>query len=317
MGVLESYRDNKNAFNGTYDFSLIRVNDSLLVGEDKDGNVSLISISMEQQRDSVAQKTKELSFECNSKITYIENNEKKHDICHVVRCYSKIDRDRNVFLELCDTFFLNKTVNMDMIIEVFSIMNNFFARKKSYSKEMLQGLYAELYSIYFFRNKIDLAKSWQNKDRMKFDFSINEDTKLEVKSTNLQSRIHHFKHEQLATNIVDIYILSYKLREDNDGLSLLELISRVLPLLNEYPKKQARILKLKFDCKDEGILKELKYLEEYTISNMRFFNAKDVPKFSGDTPTNVSDAEYNSNCEGVKFIPEEEIVDMFKEKIEQ
>lgn len=316
MSVFEKFYENRNEFSRKTDFSLVRVDDNLLIGEDQNGNISLVIISKESQRDSLAQKTKELSFECNIKISYSEKNEVKKDICHIIRCYSKLERDRDVFLKLCDTFFSNQKVTMDLIIEIFGVMNNFFTKKKKYSKEMLQGLYAELYTIYYFRDKFDFSKSWQNKDRMKFDFSINETVKLEVKSTSSSSRIHHFKHEQLATNIVDIYILSYKLREDNDGLSLLDLMNNTIPLLDKYPRKQSRLLKIIYDCDGEDILSDLKYLENYTIANMKFFDAKDVPKFDGNTPANVSDAEYNSNCENIQFLEENEMLEFFNKSIE-
>lgn len=38
---------------------------------------------------------------------------------------------------------------------------------------------------------------WQSQDKMKFDFSINETKKIEVKTTTSETRKHKFKHEQL------------------------------------------------------------------------------------------------------------------------
>ena len=59
---------------------------------------------------------------------------------------------------------------------------------------------------------------------MKFDFSISEKVKLEVKATVKNIRTHHFRHEQLMTEVYDIFVLSYLLRYDDEGLSLFELL---------------------------------------------------------------------------------------------
>lgn len=41
---------------------------------------------------------------------------------------------------------------------------------------------------------------------MKFDFSISEKVKLEVKATVKNIRTHHFRHEQLMTEVYDIFV---------------------------------------------------------------------------------------------------------------
>lgn len=266
--------------------------------------------SSEKERDSVAQKTKELSFECNRKITFEESGAVQNCVCHILKCYSIATKDRMMFLQLCDAFFISKVVTIDAIIDFFGIMGNFFSSESKLSEAALVGLYGELYTIYHFSDRHNFARDWQNQDRMKFDFSINPQTKLEVKSTCKQSRVHHFKHEQLATNIVDIYILSYKFRLDNDGLSLEELIKNTIPLLVDYPKKQARLQQILYMYEGDSDLIDLKFHEEYTRENMKFFNASDVPRFIEGTPANVSDVEYDSNCENLSFLEEEEFLEL-------
>lgn len=314
MSVFEIYNRKKREFKSEYEYSLVRVNDQVLVGDDNEGRACIVLVSSEPQRDSEARKTKELSYACNVEITYQEDNDVKEEICHIIKCYSQNEKDIEMFLKLGETFFVEKEVSINDIVDIFNTLNDFFAKSNKYSKSELQGLYGELYAIYHFRDKLDLCEKWQNKDKMKFDFSISKDTKLEVKTTTLPLRIHHFKHEQLAINLVDIYVLSFKLREDNDGLSLRELMDYCLPLLKQYPQKESRVLKVIYDLREESYLEDMKYLESYTIGNMKIFNAKDIPKFDEETPSNVSDAEYNSDLEGLTGIDEEEIVSLFRLK---
>ena len=41
------------------------------------------------------------------------------------------------------------------------------------------------------QNGINIVDNWQKKEKMKFDFSINEQKKMEIKSTLKDTRIHH------------------------------------------------------------------------------------------------------------------------------
>lgn len=309
LNIYEKYYKNSNT--KVSDFSLVRIDDNTLVGEDKSGNVALVIKSSEIYRDGVAQKTKQLSFECNLNISYTENGIYKEQVCHVIKCYSKFDKERILFLELCGALFLNQRSNIDYIVDTFHVLCDFFTGNKKLSQETAQGLYAELYTIYNFNDKFDFGEYWQRKDKMKFDFSISDLVKLEIKSTLKPNRIHRFKHDQLATNIAEIYVLSYKFQEDDKGLSLYELISRAIPLLQNSPQKQARLLSIIYDENNIDILKDTKYLETYTIENMAFLDAKEIPKFKEKSPVYISDAEYNSNCDCVNHLNQEELINYF------
>ena len=62
---------------------------------------------------------------------------------------------------------------------------------------------------------------------MKFDFSINENKRMEIKSTIKTSRTHHFKHDQLLSELYDIRIVSVMLQKNDYGESLGELIEQI------------------------------------------------------------------------------------------
>ena len=77
-----------------------------------------------------------------------------------------------------------------------------------------------MFCIFIVANFIWLVQIWKTTKT----FSISEKLKLEIKSTTKNSRTHHFRHEQLMTELYNIYVLSYMFRYDDEGLSLWELI---------------------------------------------------------------------------------------------
>ena len=63
---------------------------------------------------------------------------------------------------------------------LFSSLKNLFDDTNIRSDVELQGFFSELYIIYYFAQKnIDILDYWQKKDKRKFDFSINEQKRME------------------------------------------------------------------------------------------------------------------------------------------
>ena len=112
--------------------------------------------------------------------------------------------------------------------ELFTSLTNLFASAHKANQVELQGFYGELYAIkHFYQLGLNLGDYWQKKEKMKFDFSISAKKKIEIKSTAKELRIHHFKHEQLLSDLYDICIVSIMLRADDQGFSLLDLVRDV------------------------------------------------------------------------------------------
>lgn len=235
MNICETYKE-KFLYNQDVDsdFDLVNVNEDIFVGEDSERNLCVIIMSKEKAREELSYRTKLLSLQCNVSLTLKLNNGPHNDIYHVITCYSNVDNEKYLFLQLVDTYFFNQSITMDRMITIFGVLNDFFSKTPSLSANDLQGVYTELFTIYYFRNEFDFAKYWQSTDRMKFDFSITEDLKIDVKSTIKSERIHKFRHDQLNSAKNKVYIISYKLQKDDQGLSLYDLMKSCLPLLNSY-----------------------------------------------------------------------------------
>ena len=151
---------------------------------------------------------------------------------------------------------------------------------------------------YMYKKGINLYGYWQSVDRMKFDFSINETKKIEVKSTIGENRIHKFRHEQLVTDIFDVWIVSMLLRKDDMGMSLYELSNIVKQECAHNVKVLVHVQNLLLNYPIED-LKLMKFNNEYAVEKLTMYKAIDVPKFQGRQPNGVSNTEYDSDLNNI------------------
>ena len=169
----------------------------------------------------------------------------------------------------------------------------------------------EAANLQSFHESLEIEKYWQSRDRMKFDFSISEKVKLEVKATVKNIRTHHFRHEQLMTEVYDIFVLSYLLRYDDEGLSLFELLMSCKKIMANDSRK---LLRINYVLKnvEESRLKHLRFNRAYTEANRHIYRAADIPKFRENTPRGVANAEYDCVLDNVEFIEDDLFIDIAK-----
>ncbi len=309
MDLLQAYHEAFDNASSNHDFTLIQYSESLFVGKDLEGNVSVVIISSKPNRKPLHQKTRLLSVECNAVVKYSINNEENEDVVHIIRCFADTEKERDIFIELTPLFGQASRVfdQESSILETVAILSSFFADNKEPSYTELEGLFVELYTIWSYNSIIKMSQYWQSEDRMKFDFSITEKDKIEVKATEKNERRHHFRHEQLLGETFNIYIISYMLRKDDEGLSLYELMGRTKPLLEDNPKKMLIIDKYIKNVSEEK-LRALRFNEYLIRINRKVFKAEDIPRFSGLAPTGVTNAEYDCHLDNANGISEEQFV---------
>lgn len=312
MNIVEYYH-NLIVNNVEDDFQLFPFREGFYIGFDKEGNLCTIIKAKSQNASMFRQKTKLLSIECNKKISVEEANNKSIISAHIVRCYAKEDKEKELFLELIDAMIVDLPSD-DEVLEVFQTLIRFFANTSEPSDSELIGLYAEVDAILHFYPSIDIAKYWQSKDRLKFDFSFSDKLKLEVKATLRDFRTHHFRHDQLATDLLDVYILSYMLRYDDEGVSLYEHLINVKPLLSGNIKKLLRINTILKNVSEDR-LKDLRFSPEYTDLKRHIYDAHFVPRFNEITPDGVANAEYDCNLDNISPMDETAFIELVKNTI--
>lgn len=200
----------------------------------------------------------------------------------------------DLFIRLTTTI---KSIPTDQeLLAYFLNLRSLFSNNLKKSIKELQGLYGELYLMVFLKKKFNLNinKYYQSEDKRKFDFSISEFKKIEVKTTTLPVRIHRFKLEQLDTLRCKIIIASIMLQKDDCGLSLYELIG-------ETKKMFANDLRLMLHIEnmirniDNDVLEAIKYNSNFASNNVKLFNANNIPSIKEKTADGVFNVEFDSD----------------------
>lgn len=311
MEILDFFYSKFDTLSNCSGYRIAEFAKDFYIGVDKEKNVVVVIKSYSQNGRPYNINTKALSLECNAKVSFSNGNVEN---VHILKCLLRSKKEKDIFLEVAK-LFVNDDYSDKYVVDTFNTLQNFFANKNELSDNELIGFYAELYTIYKFHDFLRIENYWQSQDRLKFDFSFTETLKLEIKATTKENRIHHFKHEQLYSNYYDIYVLSYLLRYDDEGLSMYELMEKIQPIL---AGNKDLCMRLNYIEKNTNIdrLKDLKYNPLYTESQMRFFSAKDIPKFQEQTPAGVSKAEYDCSLENVLPIKEDDFFNRVRISVE-
>lgn len=278
--------------------------ESIFYGIDPERNIIFAIQSLNPRVAPIVQKTQKLRFAFNTRCTVHLESEKKETYMHILTCYSRNTDDIEAFIRLTDSFISSYRENNYPVSSLFTSLSSLFANNNTgISASQAKGFYAELYAIkYFHENSLDIYAYWQKRERLNFDFSISSRKRLEVKSTTNENRIHHFLHEQLIDDIYDIYVISILLRNDDRGLSLKSLIDEVREIAGKDFDTLLCIDKFTRGTQEEDICM-IRFDEEYTRSNIRFYNAKVIPKFDSEQPEGVSHTEYNSDLTNIPSTP--------------
>ena len=277
-------------------------------GKDSDGCVVFMLLSKSPKVPSVNQETKSLRFIFNQKCVFNCNQKEEKNTMHILTCKEKDKEKLMAFIRLTKSFSSTETgQDQYYLAKLFSSISALFDKQRWVSEIEVQGLFAELYTILYLNNNgCDISKYWQSRNKMKFDFSLGDTKRMEIKSTLKNERIHHFRHDQLLDELYDIRIVSILLRKSDIGVSLSDVVDQIRLL---YANNFSLMLHIESTVSqiDEDLLNDVKYDIPYLESNIRFYDAKRIPHFNEKTPEGVFNAEYdcildNAQSEDLKSI---------------
>lgn len=212
----------------------------------------------------------------------------------------------DIFVRLTDT--IDSELSDQELLTYFLNLKDLFSNDTKKSIKELQGLYGELYAMVYLKEKeqINIAQFYQSEDKRKFDFSINDNKKIEVKTTTLPARIHHFKLDQLNVLRYDILVASIMLQKDDGGLSLNSLIEQAKKLFSNNLKLLLHIENMVKNI-DVDVLATLKYNKLFIDENIKFVRAIDIPRIQEKTMDGVFNVEFDSDLSSCKKFDENEI----------
>lgn len=278
-------------------------------GKNIDENVVFMIKSDDPKIRSLVQETKDLSFCYNRKCTFSIGDYNETNVMHILTCKASDVEQIKAFVRLTQAFSAtNVEGNQYFLSKLFSALTLLFIKEREVSETEIQGFFAELYVIkYFFDKGCDLAPFWQSVDRMKFDFSISDKKRLEIKSTLKPTRTHHFKHEQLLSEIYDIAVVSIKMQKNDQGMTLLSLVEAIQNAYSDNYALLAHIEKM-ISSLPRNTLENIKYDKSFIDANLQIYNAKDIPHFNEKSPEGVYNAEYDCVLEGIPHVSEEKFI---------
>lgn len=282
-------------------------------GKNAKGNVVFMINSNSPNLLALQQETKSLSLLFNHRCTFVENEVSITRVMHILACKENEVDKIAAFIRLTKAFsFSDVIIDQYYFLKLFSSLSSLFNKQKLASEMELQGLFAELYSIIYCSEKgIEIGSFWQSKDRMKFDFFVNDKKRIEVKSTLKSSRTHRFKHEQLLSELYDIVVISILLQKSDAGISLKDVIDEIrIRHQNNYS------ILIHIDSIIANIGSELldhtRYDTAYIERNLKLYKAHNIPHFNEKTPDGVYNAEYDSALDTISPIT----IDVFKNWME-
>lgn len=184
--------------------------------------------------------------------------------------------------------------------EVTKIVSLFTA-PATISKDVIKGLWAELFLIERSKNPLYMINSWHMSPEDKYDFNDGCD-KIEVKATSNEDRVHHFAIEQLHPN-KDSQLLIASLILINSGLGkdvfdLVDSISSKVSDMDALLKLNEVIMSTIGNHIEE--VKGVKF--DYVLAKdyVKFFNYIDIPKIKlSDVPLGVSAVHFASCLSGL------------------
>ncbi|MDR2822377.1 MAG: PD-(D/E)XK motif protein [Acholeplasmatales bacterium] len=276
--------------------NIIKINNGFF-GKKSEKEYCYILKSRSKDEQYFCQSTKLLDLDYNIQCKLVNDQEEIMDFFHVITLKSNEIENIEAFIRISYSFSEDKKEKYgDEVLKYFSYLINLFSKVVRSDQTELQGLFGELYFIWhFYKNyQINLTTYYQSKDNMKFDFSLPNSKRIEVKTTLNSNRIHHFRHEQLISYKQDIKVVSILLRESDRGISLSNLIDLMVP---EFISNSSFIqyIEKKIYRLPKNVLDKHMFDIEYLSDNLRVFDAENIPKMDSKTPNGVTKVEYDSD----------------------
>lgn len=121
-------------------------------GKDEKGNVIFMLPSSSSKISPVYQETKSLKFAFNKKCTFIIDGNAETRIMHLLTCKEREQDKLLAFIRLTRAFSTNEIDNdQHYLAKLFTSISALFDKKRQISDLELQGLFAELYTILYFK----------------------------------------------------------------------------------------------------------------------------------------------------------------------
>lgn len=281
----------------------------LFFGKDKDNNI-ICAKKNNSNEPAFSLKTKAIELYQNYHFILQTDSEEISGNYDMLVLKNSFYDTKETFIKLCINFYADDTDKS--IIELTNDLIEMYKITSHKDLDIEQGLWAELFTIIILNEKynINISKYWHNDNYNKYDFSITNNIKLEVKSTRKENREHRFSHEQLYTDN-DVIISSVQVRKDDNGYSVFDLYKQVEELFSSRYELLLKIEKLLNKIDKDTVDK---FDMEYSKENIKFYLNKNIPHFDLTEPDGVHGTEYTVVLENEDVLDEQILTELLNEK---
>ena len=164
----------------------------------------------------------------------------------------------------------------------------------------MMGLWSELLVLSRVEKIAEWANAWHEHPRSTFDFRFQE-IGVDVKSFGGDSREHFFKISQLRNlGVKKCFIISMCLQETEEGITALDLLSRIEARLDDFELVQ-KIRKQVFDAAGNKISDLPLFSEEIACESMIALDASEIPCLDPvSIPLGVSEVKFRADCSNIE-----------------
>ena len=286
----------RNPSGQTYTVAPVPWHANVYLGVDNENNPVLFVRALESTFEPPL-RTNKVTLQLGQEFRFFgERESRASDLLHSLSCHATEEADVSTFLLLVEAFLLkNKlgALDREALVTLFRSMIRLFSvnRAKNLYGEQL-GLWGELFMMRSVRGYRFWAPFWHRESRERFDFSFSR-YRVEVKTTTIPERIHHFSHRQIyGSDDEEILIASLLMAENDEGLSLKMLITEcrtALRATTDYYKIERAVRRAGMDCEPES---GPTFDEGKAEMSLSWFCSADVPHFRMPEPAGVSETRY-------------------------
>lgn len=225
----------------------------------------------------------------------------------VVSYIGQNDDVKDVFLRTCQILIksLGQNPSNNRIKQTVDKFIELFKAIKEPPRKSIQGLWSELFLIEQSKFPEKIILGWHSIPEEKFDFSFDK-LRIEVKSSSTESRTHHFSSTQLnPINDTEIIIASILVNTSVSGLSVIDLMNKIISKLDNFPKQKEKLHLLVYSTLGVDVerINEIKFNYELAKESLRLYKSEDIPKIeSTNIPKEVSNVRFTSNLINSKSI---------------
>lgn len=176
-------------------------------------------------------------------------------------------------------------------------------------KKETQGLWGELLLIHQAKDPIMLASAWRCETGDCYDFNQGAE-RIEVKTTSMRARQHHFSLEQLCPpSGTQLVVASIIVQRSGAGLSVFDLFDAIRIKTARQPQLHLWMTRQLHETLGSRwqSARNVRFDLEAAVESLRYFDGVQIPKIPLPLPDGISQVTFAANLMAIKALSSKEL----------